>query len=110
MQSNHGMNIKTRVIQSNSLSFDIKTIILRAYLSHPDFHATTLKLTIMIKCGLTKTFECFGPCLDWFLSAVCKCSKNQINSPTLILLPLDPKTFPNDHAMCIGHKNNFLQK
>ena len=27
--SNHGMNIKTRVIQSNSLSFDIKTIILR---------------------------------------------------------------------------------
>ena len=30
MKSNHGMNIKTRVIQSNSLSFDIKTIILRA--------------------------------------------------------------------------------
>ena len=28
--SNHGMNIKTRVIQSNSLSFDIKEIILRA--------------------------------------------------------------------------------
>ena len=28
--SNHGMNIKTRVIQSNSLSFDTKTIILRA--------------------------------------------------------------------------------
>ena len=28
--SSHGMNIKTRVIQSNSLSFDIKTIIIRA--------------------------------------------------------------------------------
>ena len=28
--SNHGMNIKTRMIQGNSLSFDIKTIILRA--------------------------------------------------------------------------------
>ena len=79
-------------------------------MSHPDFHATTLKLTIMIKCGLTKTFECFGPCLDWFLSVVCKCSKNKTNPPTLILLLLDPKTFPNDHAMCIGHKNNFLQK
>ena len=28
--SNHGTNIKTRVIQGNSLSFDIKTVILRA--------------------------------------------------------------------------------
>ena len=28
-QSNHGMNIKTRMIQSNSLLFDIKTSILR---------------------------------------------------------------------------------
>ena len=28
--SNHGMNIKTLVIQGNSLSFDMKTIIFRA--------------------------------------------------------------------------------
>ena len=64
----------------------------------------------MIKCGLTKTFECFVFALIECLTAVCKCSKNKINSPTLILLLLEPKTFPNDHAMCIGHKNNFLQK
>ena len=50
--------------------------------------------------------------LAWFdfLCVGCKCSKNQINPPTLILLLLDPKTLPNDHAMCVGHKKNFLQK
>ena len=32
--SNHGMNNKTRVIQSNSLSSDIKTIILQAIMSY----------------------------------------------------------------------------
>ena len=64
----------------------------------------------MIKCGLTKTFECFVFALIECLTAVCKCSKNQINPPTLILLLLDPKTFLNDHAMCIGHNSIFLQK
>ena len=44
-------------------------------MSHPDFHDTTLKITIMIKCGLTKTFECFGTCLDWFLSVVASALK-----------------------------------
>ena len=57
-----------------------------------------------------KTFECFGLCLIWFMCVGCKCSKNQTNPPTFILLLLDPKTLPNDHAMCVGHKNNFLQK
>ena len=64
----------------------------------------------MLKCGLTKTFECFVFALIECLTVVCKCSKNQINSPTLIILLLDPKTFPNDHAMCIGHNSIFLQK
>ena len=64
----------------------------------------------MLKCVLTKTFECSGLCLICFLCVVCKCSKNQINPPTLIILLLDPKPFLNDHAMCIGHNSIFLQK
>ena len=64
----------------------------------------------MIKCGLTETFECFVFALIECLTVVCKCSKNKINPPTLILLLLDPKPFPNDHTMCIEQYSIFLQK
>ena len=69
----------------------------------------------MIKCGLTKTLECFGLCLDWILSVVCKCSKNQIIPPTLILLPLDPNPCPMimpcvQNIKIISYKNNLAKQ
>ena len=65
----------------------------------------------MIKCGLTKTFECFGLCTDWILSVVCKCSKNQINLPTPVLQNFCPMIMPCvQYSIEFSYKNNLAKK